>query len=649
MRIREKKRGRKPSKIRKLAAAAATTIILAFSPLTEGLAQEAQPQPPASAPADRETEEPSSRPAVPEASEGQPAEPPAERPAEPEVSEPEDAAEALRPDFDAQAALEQAAQYQDVSLSPGATEVNISGRPRSITLDNPWDIGGNLYVNEAGSAVSGSVRYSYRGTRTRRPFDARFDAGNIWFGEHAAPFARLMIRPGIDFWHFRLVYYGSVATMANMPSQLYTSHSLGFGYSQPIGESVRLRLGAVIGGALSYPKWDDIYFNLATGASLEVNNFLLYAMPQFYFAAGNPMQTAYVGHYTPRFQDVEFGMQYRFLDDQYTARAFGNYGTIHQRAGLRITRIINFSEEVEGDIWVAGGATHWDERLGGRWDPMVMIGANIVIGGEHINSTSTLRYEHLQSGGVRYAETDIPTLENPGPYGFGRSGDPEVDAQIQQAKNNIMGATNFREFSAMYATSSRSEVIMSTRFLGAFLQQVAYANGAMESLNNTDFYNPDVERISNVSTEQMFSYLRQYVGFYNTHSSTAQLPEGLRNGIAVCAGIHHLMAEHLRRNGVPAIVASVNTPNGPHVVAIGMPEDATHLFDYGNLYTTGPNTFDEAMRFYGRNRGAPTFQSQLFDEQGYIGTYVTSEGRLLHDSIGIVNTRVLAEDFLGVR
>ncbi len=644
MRVRDKKRGRRLSGIKRLAAIAATALTLAFSPLTEGIAraQDAQP-PPASAPAERE-DEPATRPAAPAEREDEPA-----ARDEAEVSEPEDAADSMRLDPDIAAALAQAAEYQDVSLSPGATEVNISGRPRRITLDNPWDIGGNLYVNEAGSAVSGSVRYSYRGTRTRRPFDARFDAGNIWFGEQAAPFARLMIRPGIDFWRFRLVYYGSVATMANMPSQLYTSHSVGFGYSQPIGSITRLRMGAVIGGALSYPKWDDIYFNLATGASLEVNNFLLYAMPQFYFAAGNPMQTAYIGHYTPRFQDVEFGMQYRFMEDQYTARIFGNYGTINQRVGARITRTINFSDTVEGDIWVAGGATHWDERLGGRWDPMVMVGANIVIGGEHINSTSSLRYEHLQSGGVRYATTDIPTLANPGPYGFGRSGDPELDAQIQQAKTNIMNSANFQEFSARYATSSRSEVIMSTRFLGAFLQQVAYANGAMESLYSTDVLNPEVERISNVTTEQMFGYLQQYVGFYNTHSSTAQLPENLRSGVAVCAGIHHLMAEHLRRNGVRALVASVNTPNGPHTVTIGMPEDATHLFDYGNLYTTDPNTFDEAMRFYGRNRGAPTFQSQLFDAEGYIGTYVTSEGRLLHDSIGIVNRRVLGEDFLGTR
>lgn len=632
MRTRGRRSGRKNSRLKRFALAAATAFTLALSPAAEGIAKAQEAEPP-------RQEEPAERPA----------EQPPGQDEHASSSDPEDAAESIRPDFDAEAALRQATMYQDRALSPGATDVSISGRPRSITLDNPWDIGGNLYVNEAGSAVSGSIRYSVRGTSVRRPFDVRLDMGNIWFGEHAAPFARFMIRPGVDFWRMRLVYYGSVATMGYMPSYLYTSHSIGLGYSQPIGDSVRLRLGAVIGGSLSYPMWDDIYFNLATGASLEINQFLLYAMPQFYFAAGNPMETAYIGHYSPRFQNVEFGAQMRFLEDQYTARIFGDVGVINHRVGARLTRIINFSDTIEGDVWVAGGATHWADVLGGRWDPMVMVGANVVFGGEHINSTNTLRYEHLQSGGVRFASTDIPSVENPGPYGFGRSGNPEVDDEINQAKQNIMGASSLQEFYSMYSGASRNQVIMATRFMGAFLQQVAYSNSAMDALYSTDFFNPEVERISNVSTDDMFSYLRSYVGFYNSHGSTEQLPDTLRNGIAVCAGIHHLMAEFLRANGVPAVVASVSTPRGPHTIAIGMPDDATYLFDYGNLYETPPGTFDQAMRFYGQNRGAPTFQSQLFGADGYIGTYETAEGRLLHDSLGIVNMRVLAEDFLGVR
>jgi hypothetical protein len=629
--VRDRKERKKPSRIKRLAVAAAAALTFAFSPMTEGIAR-AQDDTPADTPPSKE--------ATPNGAEGV---------AKPTVSEPEDAADVLKPEFDPDVAMEVATEYQDRALSPSATDVDMSGNPRGISLNNPWDIGGNLYVNEAGSAVSASVRYSLKGKRTQRPLDLRLDAGNIWFGEMAAPFARFMLRPSVEFWRLKLAYYGSAAAMGNMASQLYTSHSAGLGYSQPIGKKVRLRMGGVIGGALSYPAWDDIYFNIAAGASLQAGNFLMYGMPEFYFAAGNPMQTAYIGHYKPRFQRVEFGAQLSVMDGQYTGRIFGDVGTINHRVGARVTRTINFSKTVDGDVWVAGGATHWAEVLGGRWDPMVMVGANIVFGGEKINSTNTLRYEHLQAGGVRHAVTSIPTRQNPGPYGFGRSGDPEVDQQVNTAKDRLMNSRDFAHFTSQYSNASRNEVIMAARFLGAFLEQVAYANDAMDSLYSTDFFNPEVKRISNADQEQIFGYMQRYVGFYNTNSGSSQLPEDLKKGIAICPGIHHVIAEFLRSNGIPATVASVNTPRGPHTVAIGTPEDGTYLFDYGNLYETPPGTFDQAMRFYGQNNGTPTFQSQLFGPDGYIGTYHTGEGRLLHDTIGLNNLRILGHEFLGVR
>jgi hypothetical protein len=385
------------------------------------------------------------------------------------------------------------------------------------------------------------------------------------------------------------------------------------------------------------------------GASAEFHNFLIYAAPQFYFAAPDPIRTAFVGHYRPQFQNVEFGVQYRFLEDQYTARLFGDWGVLNQRVGGRVTRVINFSDTVSGDLWVAGGATRWADELGGRWDPLVMIGLNIVVGGRYINSTNTMVYEHLQSGGVRFAKTDLPSRERPGPYGFGRSGDPEMDAQVNLVKDRILQSHTLGEFAGMYGSASTNEKIMAARTIGAILQQVAYANAAQSALNSVDFLNPDVQRISNTTTDQMFGYMQRYVQFYNSHAPGEQLPEDLRNGIAICAGIHQLMAEFLRSNGIPTIVASVNTPNGPHVIAIAQPPEGTVLLDYGNSYETPPGTFDQAMRFYGQNRRAPTFQSQLFGPNGYMGTYETEEGRLLHRSIGIVNMDALKTDFLGVR
>lgn len=542
-------------------------------------------------------------------------------------------------------------QYHDHSLSPFPDEVDLAGRLRHFRLDHGWDIGGNLYANEAGSAVWGSIMYRMMGQHTHRPLDLRLDAGNIWFGEQAAPFARFHLRSSLDLWRFRGVYHGSVATLGNMPSQLYTSHSLGIGYSQPFGTNMRLRLGVVAGGALSYPAFDDIYFNMLVGASFQVDSFLVYVMPTFYFAAPDPIKTAYVGYYRPQFQSVEAGIQYSFHQDQYTARLFGEYGTILQRVGLRGTRSFAINRELAADVWIAGGASHLSQELGGRWDPMIMIGGTIVFGSRSgVNSTNTVRYEHLQSGGVRFAQTDFPTTARPGPYGFGRSGDPVVDAQVQQAKQRMLSSSSFDEFSRSYAGSSRSDLLMSARFMLALVQQVAYSNGAQDALTNGRFFDPEVRRIAGTTNQDIYAWLQRYVQFYNTHDPSTPLPDELRNGIAVCAGAHWLAADFLERNGMHAIVASVNTPQGPHVVTIGMPPDATHLLDWGRLYTTPAGTFDQTLRFYGQNRQAPTFQSQLFRSDGtYIGTYDTAEGRLLHNAAGIMNADILRNEFLGVR
>jgi|GEM_PF-6024997 len=77
---------------------------------------------------------------------------------------------------------------------------------------------------------------------------------------------------------------------------------------------------------------------------------------------------------------------------------------------------------------------------------------------------------------------------------------------------------------------------------------------------------------------------------------------------------------------------------------------ATPLVDYGNQYETGPDSVDETIHTYGRDKEAPKFHSQLFDQEGrYMGTYLTSEGRLIQEAIGEVDAEGLKTEFLSVR
>ncbi len=539
---------------------------------------------------------------------------------------------------------------RDQALHPFFDQIDVTGRRRDITLNHDFDLGGHVYSNEAGAAVWATLRYAPKASWAQTPLDLRLSGGNMWFGEQSAPYARLFVRPEVDFWRMKATYYGSFATIGNLPSVIYTSHALGLGYSQPIGEDSRLRLGVIAGGGLSYPAWDNIYFDISAGASFQHKNWLVYAIPNFTMAAPNPIMVGYVGYYRPQFENVLLGVQTRFLDDMYTARLFGDISTLYQRFGGRLTRSFRMTNDISVDLWGGIGATHWNQFLGGRWDPVLFAGINVVLGGRVMNSSNTIRYEHLQAGGTRTAVTEIPTQANPGPYGFGRSGNPAVDAQINDAKNRMLSNDSLSSFNSSYSGASYDNVIMTARFLGAFAQQAAYASGSWNDLNNGNLFSSEVIRIANQSPDTIYQFMRRLVDFYNTHDPHTPLPADLMNGIAMCGGIGFVQSIYLNANGVPTIMATVNTRNGPHFVPIAMPPNGTVLFNYGETFTTPPNTFDQALRSFEDSQQAPLFRSQLFDGRDghFLGMYRTGEGRILQNAADLDFPMLLMTDYLGM-
>ncbi len=553
---------------------------------------------------------------------------------------------------------EEIPKYDEVQVDPEHDQyvgiynpnVDMSGQMRDIHLNHVWDIGGNVVANEAGSSVYGSL--SHRFARKDNIFATRLNlnAGNIWFGEQPAPFLRAFASPEVNLWRFRGATYTSIALMANMPSVAYMYQSGGLGYSQKFDKNdMRLRIGAVGGFALSVNKFDDMYANFAAGASFEIEKHLVYAIPRFYFAASDPIKVAYYSHYSPRFQGIETGFQVRFYEDQYASRIFLDIDRLYQRVGGRLTRQINFSQTVTGDIYGGLAATHWSTRIGGRWDPGVFAGISITVGGKYVNSTNTFRYERLTSGGITRIDTDFPTRADPGPYGFGREGSEAWRETVNTAKERMVNSSSFEEFSSSYHGDSQEEIVRTGRFMSAFMLQAAYANQAYEDLSQGNILSSEAQRVSNANTDMIFSYTQAMVDFYENNPPSTPLPRELANGITMCGGIHHMVSEFYRSNGIRSLTVSVNTPNGPHMVAIPLADNFTSLIDYGSEYRAGPNRFDEVIRMYGRAKKAPVFQSQIFDGNGYVGTYTTAEGNLLHDSVGVDNVDLLKKDFLNVR
>lgn len=668
------------TRFKRITAAIAATVAITFTPLTENIARAQEPKPepkvaPAEAPKGEESApkddavpaedvpDPAHDEAEPEEAKPVPIKlgrrKPAAKKAEPKPKpkpEPKPDAGAA---VDAEAGTADTASFEtqfddadELSASPYSDQIDVFGRKRHITLDHPIDVGGNaIVVDNTASAMFGRLSYSLRGKDWPTTFS--LDAGNIWFGEHEAPYTRLMARPMWTPWRFKFAYYGSAAFVANMPSWSYNTHSAGMSYSHPFRKDMTLRVGALGGGAASYPAYDDIFFNFHLGSSFEVDKVLTYAKAGFYMVPDNIIETLYIGNYTtPQWNNIELGVQARFNlspGEEYAGRLFVDYGRIHERIGARISRTFEVSDALSLDFMGGLGVTHWNKDLGGRWDPMFLLTFTGVFGGRYVNSTNSVRIEHLQTGGSRLIYADIPDNREPGPYGFGRSGNAEWDAEVNTAKRRLLAANSFEEFTQMYTSASTNQVINTARFIGAFLQQVAYANDAYSELTSGRVFSSEVRRVSRADEEQIFGYMQRYVDFYENNSTGAELPPDLKRGIAVCAGIHYVMAKFMHDNGVNAIVVPVNTRNGPHVVTIAMPEGSTALLDYGNMYVTPENTFDETIRVYGEIRAAPTFQMPLYHpDRGFMGYYITSEGRLKSYTIGIDNSEELGK-LLNVR
>jgi hypothetical protein len=492
-------------------------------------------------------------------------------------------------------------------------------------------LGGVVIANEAGSSISGIAEYGNWG-------GARY--GVLMFGNLEAPFFNIRVTPGLDKDGFKLKYFGTL-TFTQLNSWLYSSHSLGFGYGHQ-GKHVGFDCGVIAGGALSYPKYDDIYLNLMGGLSINVQKWLyLYTVARSYFAADNAMKSAYVMYYKPQWQGIEVGAAVKF--HELYGSVFADFDVIQNKYGIKLGTLLNFTPRVKGYVWGGVGATQWREGLGGGPRFMAMAGIKLFIVGENVNTEYAASYEHYGTGGIPL-EIDI----NSAPNNL-RPQTPQEIGWENRARANLLESGNMQEFVSKYCCNgaSEDEVITVARWLARTLGEVAYANEAEKAMMQWDFFSTSIKDIADASHDDILGFLKQYNEWYEEHGTYEGMPEELLDGIAVCAGIHSTVAEYLRLNGIHAVAITVNSPKEPHVVTMAYTDDKTMIIDYGDIFVGPGDSIDQVVRAYGLYREAPTYNAQIFTED-YVGTWVTPEGRVLHKTIGVENADELKGFFLEI-
>jgi hypothetical protein len=503
-------------------------------------------------------------------------------------------------------------------------------RPERTNLD----IGAEVFTTESGSS-------SFR-------VDLNYDewlevrTGLMWFPSNAteeidfSPFGALQLRPSYQSPQgIILASYSSIAGAYNMNSYLFAAQTFGIGYERKSGEFVA-RGGVLWGGGIAYPNFDYIFSDLRVGFSLEWDEQLLaYGTMSFFFAGDSPAQTAYVGFYEPRFQNLMVGIEVRH--DDWIFDFNGTYDVIRSEFNATIQRNLYFGDNTLGRFWGTIGFGKWDDELMSHaWELVVHAGVEIRFIGRPVESSNSIVFEHDHSGNVSQADMDI---DNPN---INRT---NLEPWSRQVESDLMGATSLEDFSNRYSGMDVENLLDVARIM-THRANYLYANSAMEALMSMQFFDSEVQRIANMSHDDVLGYIGAYLGYYNNHGTLVGMPSYLEQGLGICTMIHDFGAEFLRQNGVHAITAAVNTPWGPHMVLIAMTPERTTLIDYGDEYDAGPQSFDETLRLYGLANGAPVLLTQIFDGQ-YRGTYITSEGRNVMHSLAFDNQERLEIDFLG--
>ncbi len=496
------------------------------------------------------------------------------------------------------------------------------------------DIGARVFTTESGSS-SFFIDFDYDDWLNLR-------GGIMWFPSNVteemdfSPFASLQVTPRYQSPQgIVLASYSSISSSYNLNSYLFGAQTFGIGYERKSGEFVS-RGGVLWGGGISYPNFDYIFSDLRLGVSFEWNEqVLVYGSMGFFFAADSPAQTAYVGYYEPRFQNLMAGLEVRH--NSWVFDLNGSYDIIRSEFNATVQRELYFGQRVHGRVWGTLGFGKWDDSLvSRRWELVALAGVELWVPSERINSTNRIEFEHEHSGEISQADMDInnPFIDR-----------TYLEPWSENVESELMTSRSIRDFSERYNGVSTERLLDVARIM-THRARYLYAHSAMDALVGMQFFDSEVQRIAGMGYDETLSYVGAFLRYYTENGTLRGMPEYLQQGLGICTIIHDFGAEFLRLNGIHAITTSVNSSSAPHMILIAMMDDQTMLIDYGNAYITGPRSFDGSLRLYGLSKGAPVFLTQIFERQ-YLGTFITSEGRMVMNSMLFDNQRILGGDFLG--
>lgn len=492
--------------------------------------------------------------------------------------------------------------------------------------------GFHYYNNDGGSALFGELDMTdWLG----------LTAGGIWLDQTPYGIASINLTPKIGFWDDTLVlnYFGNL-TGTHMASYLYTSHGVGASAHFAIGD-FRINLATLGQFGISYPTYDLLFAKWINGISLsyDINDehrLGAYAINTNMWAASKTPKTAFAMDYAPRYQGTEVGIKYNYRTHFFTV--YSNIDQIEPHSGIEYGR----EKLVENDFISVNAVVGAGIRgYNTQFFPLGFY----VYGGIEVNFEPTEARERQNTFSVKFENKNIKgtaSYDKQWVYEYGDITQAQSE-WISKAQATLAQSDTFAGFAGAYEGASATELLTVAGYLASLLGRGGYDYGAYNDMMEFNIFSPRLEALSERNYDDILRFIRDYAAYYNEHGTYEGMPEELKRGVAVCAGIHEFVAEFLRANGMTAYAIGVVTKNAPHVVAAAFYDDKASIIDYGMTYTIKSSSLDDVLRVYSIESGVPVLQSQIFGKGGkYLGTYTTPQGKLVERTMKTDGKRLIS-------
>ncbi|MEM4166511.1 MAG: hypothetical protein QW255_04110 [Candidatus Bilamarchaeaceae archaeon] len=498
-----------------------------------------------------------------------------------------------------------------------------------IIADNKLSYGVNYYNNDAGSSLSGELSfYDWLSVR----------GGGIWLNNIPYGIGSINVTPSLRLidGHLNLYYNGNI-TFTHMASWFYTVQGAGASTHFSIGK-VSFNLATLGQGAISYPTYDMLFARWVNGFLVDYNNKLeLKIINTNYFAASKTPNTALVVDYRPRYEGNIFEINYK----NENLGIFGlrvNTDKIDPDIGIAYGREVYNEGGVSVLVSLGGGVRGYNPIYDKEFFPHTFYVGGIVT----VNFGNSKKERPDNYYTMEFENKNMLTNPNYEKRFIAENGQitPQEEQWINNAKTNIENSNYFGDLILAYNGKSTEELLTVANYLASVLGRGGYDYGAYNDLKEFKIFSPNVKNLTSKNYDDILYFIKEYNRYYAEHGTYDGMPEELKNGVAICAGIHEFIAEFLRANGIQAYTITVNTKKSPHVVALAFYEEngdkRVSIIDYGMRYTAKSGSLDDALKIYSQVSGVPILQTQIFGRGGkYYGTYITQQGKLVQKAMGV--------------